>query len=199
MKYTIEQDINYEEKIQKSTFVGHLHHISDLDSARKYIQEINKLHSQATHNCPAYIIGKNGEICFSSDDGEPSGTAGKPILNMIQRHDLTNVAIIVTRYFGGVKLGVRGLIDAYGGVAENTILKGIKVPVIDYFTYICIMPYDFYNIFSHRIQIPGVSVKSTDYSEKVEVTLSVTEFENLDLHKILTELSNNQKFEFLQI
>ena len=113
MKYTITSQHSFEQKIQKSTFIGHLKHITDFDSAKHFIHEINDLHSQATHNCYAYIFGKNGETSFSSDAGEPSGTAGKPILNMLLRHEMTNAVIVITRYFGGVKLGVRGLIEAY--------------------------------------------------------------------------------------
>ena len=75
-------------------------------------------HRDATHNCRAYVINN---IEYSSDDGEPSGTAGKPILGAIKKSGLMNVMIVVTRYFGGVKLGVRGLIDAYGGVAEKVL------------------------------------------------------------------------------
>jgi putative IMPACT (imprinted ancient) family translation regulator len=159
-----------------------------------FFQEINKLHSQASHNCPAYILGKKGETTFCSDNQEPSGTAGKPILNMLQRHNLTNVAIVVTRYYGGVKLGVRGLIEAYGGVAEKTILTGEKTPVIDYVNYICTMPYDFYNIFSHKIKIPDVVVLSTEYTDKIEVVLQTTEYTEKELLIVLSEMGNNRLF-----
>ena len=196
MKYTILNDQSYQEKIQKSLFFGQLKHVKDQESAKLFFQEINKQHPQATHNCPAYIVGKKGEICFCSDDQEPSGTAGRPILNMLQKHELTNIALVVTRYYGGVQLGVRGLIDAYGKVAEQTILSNEKVPVIEYFSYICSMPYDFYNIFLHRVKIEDVNVLTTDYSDKIESTLSVSEHKENELLAILNELVNNQKFTF---
>ena len=119
MKYTINTKAKYEVKIRKSLFIGYLNHVEDAESARNFIREIKKQHKQANHNCSAYIIG---DTCFSSDDREPRGSAGKPILNMLRRHELTNVVIVVTRYFGGVELGIRGLIEAYGEVAEQTIL-----------------------------------------------------------------------------
>jgi putative IMPACT (imprinted ancient) family translation regulator len=109
---------------------------------------------------------------------------------------LTNIVLVVTRYFGGVKLGVRGLIEAYGSVAEKTILSGEKTPVIDIFTYQCSMPYDFYNIFTHRIQMPEVVIVSTEYTDKVNVTLQVTEFKEKELINILKEMQNNQRFEY---
>ena len=118
MKDTNINIVKYELKIKKSLFIGHLKYVNDLESARDFIREIKKQHKQANHNCFAYVIGDN---FYSSDDREPSGSAGRPILNMIRRHNLTNVVIVVTRYFGGVELGIRGLIEAYGNVAEGTI------------------------------------------------------------------------------
>ena len=191
MKYTIKNNVTFQQKIQKSTFIGHLSHITNVDSAKQFFHEINKKNTQATHNCPAYILGKNGETVFCSDAGEPSGTAGKPILNMLHSHELTNIAIVITRYFGGVKLGVRGLIDAYGGTAEQTILIGEKEPVIDYFQYKCIIPYNFFDIFTHKIQIPDVSIIKTEYSEKIEITISVTEFAQKEFEILLNELNIN--------
>ena len=86
-------------------------------------------HRDATHNCRAFVLADGTE--YSSDDGEPSGTAGKPILNAIKRAGLVNTVVVVTRYFGGVKLGVRGLIDAYGGVTEKALaLAGRNVKLI---------------------------------------------------------------------
>ncbi|MCL2065116.1 MAG: YigZ family protein [Candidatus Cloacimonetes bacterium] len=108
----------YKLKIKKSLFIGHIKYVEDTESARIFIREVKKRHKQANHNCSAYIIG---ETFFSSDDREPSGTAGRPILNMLKKYNMTNVVLVVTRYFGGVELGIRGLIVAYGEVAEGTI------------------------------------------------------------------------------
>ena len=125
MKVTVKSQGIYELKIKKSLFIGHIKHVTDTESARDFIREIKKQHKQANHNCSAYIVG---DTCFSSDDREPSGSAGKPILNMMRRHNLTNVVIVVTRYFGGVELGIRGLIEAYGAAAEGTILSVPPTP-----------------------------------------------------------------------
>ena len=108
----------YEEKIKRSIFIASLEPCNDENQARNFLTRVTSQHRDATHNCRAYIIN---EVEYSSDDGEPSGTAGKPILNAIKKSGLVNVMVIVTRYFGGVKLGTRGLIDAYGGISEKVL------------------------------------------------------------------------------
>ncbi|MBQ7577719.1 MAG: YigZ family protein [Synergistaceae bacterium] len=119
----------YEEKIKRSVFIANLEAIHNEDEAKNFLSRIISQHRDATHNCRAYILSDGNE--YSSDDGEPSGTAGKPILNAIKRSGLVNVMVIVTRYFGGVKLGTRGLIDAYGQTAAKALeLAEIKECII---------------------------------------------------------------------
>lgn len=107
--------------IKKSRFIGHIKPVENESEAIAFIEEIKKKHWNATHNCSAYMIGERDEIQKQSDDGEPSGTAGKPILEVIKQQGLKNVAIVVTRYFGGIMLGAGGLIRAYtdGAVAAT--------------------------------------------------------------------------------
>jgi uncharacterized YigZ family protein len=99
------------------------------EEARDYIASIKKQHHKANHSCSAFIIGKNSEIKRSSDDGEPSGTAGVPMLTVLEKQELTNVVAVVTRYFGGIKLGAGGLIRAYAGSVANAIKEIGKVEV----------------------------------------------------------------------
>lgn len=107
--------------IKKSRFIGHIKPVENESEAISFIEEIKKKHWNATHNCSAYMIGERDEIQKQSDDGEPSGTAGKPILEVLKQQGLKNVAIVVTRYFGGIMLGAGGLIRAYtdGAVAAT--------------------------------------------------------------------------------
>lgn len=107
--------------IKKSRFIGQIKPVESEAEAIMFIEEIKKKHWNATHNCSAYMIGERDEIQKQSDDGEPSGTAGKPILEVIKQQGLKNVAIVVTRYFGGIMLGAGGLIRAYtdGAVAAT--------------------------------------------------------------------------------
>lgn len=122
-----EKSVTYEEKIKRSVFIASLEPCNNENEARNFLARIISQHRDATHNCRAYIIDG---VEYSSDDGEPSGTAGKPILNAIKKSGLENVMIIVTRYFGGVKLGTRGLIDAYGGVSEKALEMAGRVEKI---------------------------------------------------------------------
>ena len=103
---TIANDGIVEEEIKKSRFICHLKRISNEEEGREYIAQIKKEHHKANHSCSAMIVGEDGQIKRSSDDGEPSGTAGVPMLTVLEKQGLTNVVAVVTRYFGGIKLGL---------------------------------------------------------------------------------------------
>ena len=116
MEYrTIKEDGQVQEEIKKSCFICHAKCVYSEEEARDFITAIKKEHYKATHNCSAFIVGERSEIKRTSDDGEPSGTAGIPMLGVLENHNLTNVCVVVTRYFGGIKLGAGGLIRAYAG------------------------------------------------------------------------------------
>ena len=116
MEYrTIKEDVQVQEEIKKSRFICHAKRVYSEEEARDFITAIKKEHYKATHNCSAFIVGERSEIKRTSDDGEPSGTAGIPMLGVLENHNLTNVCVVVTRYFGGIKLGAGGLIRAYAG------------------------------------------------------------------------------------
>ena len=112
---TIKEDGQVQEEIKKSRFICHTKRVYNEEEARDFISAIKKEHYKATHNCSAFIVGERSEIKRTSDDGEPSGTAGVPMLGVLENHNLTNVCVVVTRYFGGIKLGAGGLIRAYAG------------------------------------------------------------------------------------
>lgn len=111
--YTIEKNAIAEFKDKGSRFIAYAYPISTADEFKKYLQELKKEHSKAVHHCFAYRLGLDDNTFRVSDDGEPSGSAGKPILNVIDSKQLTNILIIIVRYFGGTLLGVPGLINAY--------------------------------------------------------------------------------------
>ncbi|MDE6232356.1 MAG: YigZ family protein [Lachnospiraceae bacterium] len=113
----------YEEK--KSKFIAHINSINSEQEAADYIAEIKKKYWDARHNCYAYILGSNNEIQRFSDDGEPGGTAGKPILDVLVNSGLHNVIIVVTRYFGGVLLGTGGLVRAYQKSSADAVAKSV--------------------------------------------------------------------------
>ncbi|HLS23564.1 MAG TPA: YigZ family protein [Pseudogracilibacillus sp.] len=124
--YTIKQSGTHEVIIQKSRFIGHIARADTEAEAQAFIQSIQKKHHNATHNCFAYVIGEQDQHQKANDDGEPSGTAGIPMLEVLKRLSLKNTVVVITRYFGGVKLGAGGLIRAYSSVTSETI-KAIGV------------------------------------------------------------------------
>ncbi len=115
-----------EQIIEKSKFIGYAKPVEKEEEAIAFIESIRSKHWNATHNVPVYLIGKNNEIQRYSDDGEPAGTAGIPILDMLKKEEIRNVVIVVTRYFGGIKLGTGGLVRAYTSTAK-LVLKEAKV------------------------------------------------------------------------
>lgn len=127
--------------IQKSRFIGHIKRVETEAAALDFIHEIKAIHNDATHNCSAYIIGEQDQIQKANDDGEPTGTAGVPMLEVLKKQGLKDTAVVVTRYFGGIKLGAGGLIRAYGsttsiaikatGIVKRQLTQGYSI-TIDY-------------------------------------------------------------------
>lgn len=116
-----------EKIIEKSKFITTSRHVESEEEAKEFIAEISKKYSDATHNCYAYISDKLSNFLRFSDDGEPQGTAGMPILEVIKSKRLAEVAVVVTRYFGGIKLGAGGLLRAYSGCASENLDAAQKV------------------------------------------------------------------------
>lgn len=120
---TIKENGIHEMELKKSKFICHLKRVETEDEAIEFIEQIKKEHWKATHNCSAYTLGINDEIQRANDDGEPSGTAGIPMLEIFLKRNLKNIVAVVTRYYGGVKLGAGGLIRAYGGSVNQAVDK----------------------------------------------------------------------------
>lgn len=112
-----------ERTIEKSRFLAYCEHVTSEEEARAFIAEIKGMHATATHNCHAFIADKTGAMQRFSDDGEPQGTAGMPILDVIKNKNLFETAVVVTRYFGGIKLGAGGLVRAYSSLAAEVLDK----------------------------------------------------------------------------
>ncbi|RKT84834.1 uncharacterized protein, YigZ family [Saccharopolyspora antimicrobica] len=123
---TITQSGEHELEVKKSRFRCALARVTDEAQAREFIQQRRKLHHDARHHCSAFVLGDLGEIQKSSDDGEPAGTAGVPMLEVLRHNEVTNAVAVVTRYFGGVLLGAGGLVRAYGG-AVSAALEHVRL------------------------------------------------------------------------
>ena len=118
---TVMEEAEAEQTIEKSRFISHIKPVTSKEAAEEFIAEIRASYKTATHNVPAFVIGNKMQLQWASDDGEPQGTSGAPIVQMLVKEGITNVAVVVTRYFGGIKLGTSGLIVAYKAAAAEAI------------------------------------------------------------------------------
>lgn len=174
-------------EIQKSRFIAYTSHVETEAEARDFVAAIKKKHFDARHNCSAWVLGADSSQQKSNDDGEPGGTAGNPILEAIKQHGLTNVVVVVTRYFGGIKLGAGGLIRAY----SHTASLGLEVtPCLEVKPF-CLMEaemdYSLLGTVENWIRNEELRTGETAYLDKVTVRLLV---EPADCEAISTELTN---------
>lgn len=181
---TVKENIENEIIINKSRFITLLIKINNLDEIEKNLKEIKKKYKDATHYCYAYIIG-NKEKC--SDNGEPSGTAGIPILNVLKQNDLTNILCVVIRYFGGIKLGAGGLIRAYSTSASEAVNKTNIVNLIKGYKIVIEFNYD--NIKQINYLLKDIQIKK-EYGNTITYTFNIKED---SLNKIENELSKISK------
>ena len=196
--YSIEKDRRTETKIKRSTFIVHLHSVESMKEAKNYISKIAAEHKTANHNCWAYIVGDKGETFHSSDAGEPSGTAGLPMLNTLKKHNMTNIVAVVTRYFGGTKLGIRGLIDAYGESVENAIAKSPLKKLVKTSEFNITTTYDFGEILKHKITNMGATISDIEYSEKIKLKITIEDHDKEVLEKYLKEMERAGKLIILE-
>lgn len=155
--------------IEKSTFIGYAKPIKTEEEAVEFINEIKKKHKDATHNVWAYTVGNNMNIQRYSDDGEPQGTAGIPTLEVIKKEDLRDVVVVVTRYFGGVKLGAGGLVRAYTKGAKIGLEAGKIIEKIMYQEVKIKIDYTLLGRVQNEIMNMGYFVKDTIYEDNVEI------------------------------
>ena len=183
-----------EYEIKKSKFIAHVKHVETEESAREFLQAIRKKYFDATHNCSAWILGEGGNLQKSNDDGEPGGTAGNPILETIKKNDLTNTAVVVTRYFGGIKLGAGGLIRAYSHTAALGI-DAAKILRMTTFQKISLtLEYNFLAQVENFLRKKNIRVESSDYADVVTLNILILPDE---VENFLTELTDLTAANFL--
>lgn len=189
---TIRKDGQFEIEIKKSRFICHLKRVTDENEATAFIEAVKKEHSKANHNCSAYLIGDHNEIQRAHDDGEPSGTAGVPMLEVLKKKELKNVATVVTRYFGGVKLGAGGLIRAYGksvssaleeiGLVEGKLQAEIRATIA----------YPLLGKVENLLRESSYTIKDIAYTDKVMFSCLVNEEETEQFYEDMVEWVSNQ-------
>ena len=189
---TIKEDGQVQEEIKKSRFICHAKRVYSEEEARAFITAIKKEHYKATHNCSAFIIGERSEIKRTSDDGEPSGTAGVPMLGVLENHNLTNVCVVVTRYFGGIKLGAGGLIRAYAGSVALAV-KEIGIVEIKEQAGIQIqMSYAQYQEYGNFLKEHNLMELETNFTDQVETIIFVDKEDKEAIKASLIEFFNGK-------
>ena len=193
MEYrTIKEDGQVQEEIKKSRFICHAKRVYSEEEARDFITAIKKEHYKATHNCSAFIVGERSEIKRTSDDGEPSGTAGVPMLGVLENHNLTNVCVVVTRYFGGIKLGAGGLIRAYAGSVALAV-KEIGIVEIKEQAGISIqMSYAQYQEYGNFLKENNLIELETNFTDQVDTMIFVDKERKDDIKADLIEFFNGK-------
>ena len=193
MEYrTIRQDGQAQEEIKKSRFICHAKRVYSEEEARDFIAAIKKEHYKATHNCSAFIIGEKSEIKRTSDDGEPSGTAGIPMLGVMENHQVTNVCFVVTRYFGGIKLGAGGLIRAYAGSVALAIKEIGLIEIKEQAGLRLKMSYSQYQNFDNFLKAEDLIEFDTEFTDLVATTIYIDKQEKEPLVQKLVEFFNGK-------
>ena len=193
MEYrTIRQDGQAQEEIKKSRFISHAKRVYSEEEARDFIAAIKKEHYKATHNCSAFIVGEKSEIKRTSDDGEPSGTAGVPMLGVMENHQLTNVCFVVTRYFGGIKLGAGGLIRAYAGSVSLAIKEIGLIEIKEQAGLRLKMSYSQYQNFDNFLKAEDLIEFDTEFTDLVATTIYIDKQEKEPLEQKLIEFFNGK-------
>ncbi|KKB41174.1 YigZ family protein [Bacillus thermotolerans] len=190
--YTVKGYGEAEIIIQKSRFIAYVSRAETEEEAQAFIADIKKKNWNATHNCSAYMIGENNQIQKANDDGEPSGTAGLPMLEVLRKRDLKDTVVVVTRYFGGIKLGAGGLIRAYGktasegvnaaGVVERRLMKVMETTI----------DYTWLGKIENEIRSSVYELKDIHYLDTVKVESFVEESQTEAFAAWITELTNGQ-------
>lgn len=192
MFLTIAKDAEYEQVIKKSRFICNISRVTSEEAARDFISQGKAQHRKATHYCFAYLIGDNDEIQRESDNGEPSGTAGVPILEALQLKSLHNVVAVVTRYFGGIKLGAGGLIRAYSNTTTGGIMAAGIVSRIQQSTFIIDCPYSLHDQLVYYCQQHQLFIDHEEFAAMVTMTVLVDQDAADQQEQDITTRFNNQ-------
>ena len=164
---TIKQAHSIENVISKSRFIAYIKPVSTENEAKAFIDEIKIKHKDATHNCSAYTVGPEMNIQKANDDGEPSGTAGIPMLEILKKLEIHNVCVVVTRYFGGIKLGAGGLIRAYSGAVRDVIYDMGRVELREAIPVTVTLDYDQTGKFEYELASTTFLLREQFYTDKV--------------------------------
>lgn len=192
-KFITIKENSYDEFVEKkSTFITHLVRVTSEEEAREFIQKMKKKHYDATHVCSCYVVGDNNEITRANDDGEPSGTAGAPMLDVLVKNEIKNVCATVIRYFGGTKLGTGGLVRAYGGGVINALKNATLVKRKDALEIRLELDYSLNGKIEYEIEKTNFIVNNLEYTDKIIYTIYVMEEDYESFQSWIANLTNGQ-------
>lgn len=178
--------------ISKSRFITYIERAETEEEALLFIDKIKKMHANATHNCSCYMIGEHDQIQKANDDGEPSGTAGFPMLEVLKKQGLKDTVVVVTRYFGGIKLGGGGLIRAYGKATTEGLTAAQVVERKLHYSMTVTIDYGWLGKVENEIRDSHYRLQTINYAENVEIIVSVLKEEEMKFIEWMTELTNGQ-------
>ena len=193
---TVKNRTRTELTIERSKFITTVVPCNTREEADSFIAEIKSEFKDATHNVPAFIIGNKMELKWASDDGEPQGTAGPPILRYLEMNELTNIAVVVTRYFGGIKLGTGGLVRAYTQGAEQAVTEAGIVGAVEMVKFSGEMDYSAYNrLISYKFPeeiADNLTMGEPAFTEKVELDFTLLREQGENLKNIIMDVSGGK-------
>ena len=172
MPHTLLAPVHSEQLIKKSRFIGCVEPMTDRPAALARVAQLRAEHPGATHVCWALMAGGHSA---ANDDGEPGGTAGRPMLDVLRHQDLEGVLATVVRYYGGIQLGAGGLVRAYADSVAQALLKAEKIPVVRYETLRCVVPYALEGWLRREMETHGASLVDVQHGESVDATIHVPE------------------------
>lgn len=190
--FTIKSEISTQFEEKKSIFIGHIKRVHEEDEAKKFIEKIKSEQKEARHNVYAYVIGENMGIQRYSDDGEPQGTAGIPVLDVIKKNEITDAVIVVTRYFGGILLGKGGLVRAYSKAAamsvnESGIVEKVKGCILE-----ILIEYDMLGKVQYLFEQNLWHIENIDYTDIVKITMYCPKDNLKQIKDKVIEITNNK-------
>lgn len=187
---TIKENTTAEIVEKKSKFIANVFYVESVQEAEEIIKKVKKEHNEARHNCFAFsVFTKEGITNRFSDDGEPSGTAGSPMLNIITSKNITNVLVIVTRYFGGILLGTGGLVRAYTGAFQEA-LQNVEIIEKEVGKYVKVITnYQDLEKFKYYLKQKDVEIIKIEYTENVDVYIDITDEKLKELKETLNDLN----------
>ncbi len=187
-RITLASEVSCEFEERKSVFIGHAKPVASEDEAREFIERKKKEYYDARHNVYAYYLN-GGAIARYSDDGEPQGTAGIPVLNVIKMQGVTDLCVVVTRYFGGILLGAGGLVRAYSTAAKLPLDSAGLAVFEDYNVYRLDVSYSDYQKLTVALEKLGVTEDGCEFGEGVSVTAAIEKGRSEELARMLSELT----------